>query len=146
MLKYALLVLVVCSVGGTVATPFLVLEQYVSACYCTYVLSCAVAFLLIENWTLVGDLNEKLEPTCKFQASERRHVMIIGELSVQNSALHQCNAHLQKYADESLAIMHWKLLSHKAAALSAIKGIPARPRKIMRSRSFDYPRKKQSPT
>jgi hypothetical protein len=137
MLKYALLAALVCSVGVTIATPFWVIEQYVQARYCIYALSCTVAFLLIENWTLVGDLNQKLSPMHALQASERRHVMIIGELSVQNSALCQCNSNLQKYADASLEIMHWRLLSHKAAALSAITSMPVKRCRLRRSMSFD---------
>jgi len=73
------------------------------------------------------------------QASEQKH---IGELSVQNSALCQCNSKLQKYADASLEIMHWRLLSHKAAALSAITKMPVKRCRLHRSMSLESLSKK----
>jgi len=144
MLQYALLALVVCSVGATIATPFWVLERFVQSSYITYFLSCAVVFLFVENWTLVGDLNQKLEPLRSLDAIEKKHFMIIGELSVQNSELQKRNRELQRYANESLTILHWRLFAHKAAALSAIKSLPVKQR-ISRSMSFNGFCKKQSP-
>ena len=128
MFKYALLVAVVCLMGGVLTVPFYILARHACVCLSIYILCCLVTFFILENWTLVGDLNMKLEPTNRLHATEQNHVMIIGELSEENFTLRKHNVHLQRFASTTIEAMHWTLLAHKAVALNAIKNIQVNPR------------------
>ena len=122
MIGYALLALVVLLGGWTVAIPFMTLSTF----HAVYILSCLVVFLLMENWTLAQDIQQP---------------GLVSELSSQNKALVKRNEFLSSrnlvYSGLCLALMHWKLLAHKALALNEVGKLTHRKRALSRSHSCD---------
>ena len=44
-----------------ISIPLLILQMWIPACFIMCFLAAVIAFLIIENWTLVGDLNTQAE-------------------------------------------------------------------------------------
>ena len=139
-LQYAMLGGVVSALGIGLTIPAMLMARVVPECFVVAFMACVTVFLILENWSLAKDLQVKSQPLDEFVATQKQHIRIIGEISIQNSILMSSNDRMtrdmQRLGEVSLESMHWRLLAHKALALNQIERIQV-DRHITRSTSCD---------
>jgi hypothetical protein len=139
-LQYATLGGVVSALGIGLSIPAMLVARVVPESFVVAFMACVIAFLILDNWSLAKDLQVKSQPLDEFVATQKQHIRIIGEVSIQNSILMSSNDRMtrdmQRLGEVSLESMHWRLLAHKALALNQIERIQV-DRHITRSTSCD---------
>jgi len=126
MLEYIALAGVVSGLGISLSFAALLVCNIVPVLFVDAFLSCLVAFLFVDNWTLSIDLQAKESPILSFVTKEKNHIQIIGEMSVENNNLLMSNHRLTVCNNMSLEMMHWSMLAKKALALNEIAKIQKR--------------------
>ena len=120
MREYIALAGVVTGLGILLSLAALLVCNIVPVLFVDAFLSCVVAFLFVDNWTLSIDLQAKESPILSFVTKEKNHIQIIGQMSVENNNLLMSNKRLTVCNNLSLETLHWNMLAKKALALNEI--------------------------